>query len=306
MMLALIAGTGDLPAVLVDRLRAANRSVLICELAGFVADLPAGLPRLAFRMETLGTFLAMLRDMGVTEVCMAGAVRRPDIDPSLVDAATHPLVGRLSAAMGMGDDAMLRIIITIIEDAGLRVIGADTFAPDLLQPTGVPTVMQPDTRHRSDADFATGVIATLGQSDQGQACVVKYGQVLAREARGGTDAMLTALCAAHETTPMEGNPLLWAVDLAADLVADAADWLSGQPTPDAKLPGRGAVLFKAAKPGQDRRVDLPTIGPATALRSAEAGLDGIIITAGDVMVLDAPEVVQILDANGMFIWVRQK
>lgn len=290
--LALIAGTGDLPAALVARLQAAGRSVLICEMAGFVADVPPDLPRLAFRMETLGTFLATLRDMGVTEVCMAGAVRRPDIDASLIDAATVPLIERLTAAMGMGDDAMLRIFIAMIEDAGLRVIGADEIAPDLLQPPGVPTAGQPDSRHRADAEFATGVIATLGQADQGQACVVRDGQVRAREARGGTDAMLAALCAPPDPTPMEGDPLLWAVDLAADLVADSA------------VPGPGGLLFKAPKPGQDRRVDLPTIGPATALRAAEAGLDGIVIAAGGVMVLDAPQVVEILDANGMFLWVR--
>ncbi len=302
--LALIAGTGDLPAALVARLQVVGRSVLICEMTGFVADVPPELPRLAFRMETLGTFLATLRDMGVTEVCMAGAVRRPDIDASLIDAATVPLIERLTAAMGMGDDAMLRIFIAMIEDAGLQVIGSDDIAPDLLQPPGVPTVGQPDSRHRDDAQFATGVIANLGQADQGQACVVRNRHVLAREARGGTDAMLAALCTPHDRTPMEGDPLLWAVDLAADLVADTADWLTGQTAADVALPGQGGLLFKAPKPGQDRRVDLPTIGPGTALRAAEAGLDGIVIAAGDVMVLDAPQVVEILDANGMFLWVR--
>ena len=241
-----------------------------------------------------------LRDMGVTEVCMAGAVRRPDIDASLIDAATVPLIERLTAAMGMGDDAMLRIFIAMIEDAGLRVIGADDIAPDLLQPPGVPTAGQPDSRHRADAEFATGVIATLGQADQGQACVVRDGQVLAREARGGTDAMLAALCGRHDPTPMEGDPLLWAVDLAAE----TADLLTGQIAADVALPGQGGLLFKAPKPGQDRRVDLPTIGPATAMRAAEAGLDGIVIAAGGVMVLDATQVVEILDANGMFLWVR--
>ncbi len=303
--LALIAGTGDLPGILVDRLRAAGRSVLICEMAGFVPELPDGLRRLSFRIETLGTFLERLREMNVTEVCMAGAVRRPQIDTVMIDAATLPLMGRLSAALAMGDDAMLRIFIAILEDAGLRAIGADAIAPDLLQSAGILTIRQPEARHRADAHFAVGVIADMGRSDQGQACVVRDVRVLAREARGGTDAMLTALCKPRETTPMASDPLRWTFDLASDLIGGAADWLAGQTGPHDRLPGQDALLFKAPKPAQDRRVDLPTIGPDTAMRAAEAGLDGIVIAAGGVMVLDAPQVVRILDANDMFLWVRE-
>ena len=68
----------------------------------------------------------------------------------------------------------------------------------------------------------------------------------------------------------------------------------------------GAVLFKGPKPGQDRRADMPTIGPATAQNAVRAGLDGIIVEAGGVIVLDQPRVVEILDAAGLFLWARER
>ncbi|MDP5348885.1 MAG: LpxI family protein, partial [Paracoccaceae bacterium] len=80
----------------------------------------------------------------------------------------------------------------------------------------------------------------------------------------------------------------------------ALDWLGGREAADHS----GAILNKAPKPGQDRRVDLPTIGPGTAMRAADAGLDGIVIEAGGVLVLDLPSVLRILDDKGMFLWAR--
>jgi DUF1009 family protein len=68
----------------------------------------------------------------------------------------------------------------------------------------------------------------------------------------------------------------------------------------------GAVLFKAPKPGQDRRVDLPTIGPDTARNAIANGLGGIIIEAGGVIVLKRSELVGIMDQAGLFLWSRER
>ncbi|MFW2544468.1 LpxI family protein [Primorskyibacter sp. 2E107] len=84
----------------------------------------------------------------------------------------------------------------------------------------------------------------------------------------------------------------------------------GQDGTDAMLsamaPAPGAVFYKAPKPGQDRRADLPVIGPETARRAVSLGLSGLIIEAGGVMVLDRAEVIQILNNAGLFLWVRER
>ncbi|KJZ20111.1 LpxI family protein [Loktanella sp. S4079] len=255
-MLALIAGTGDLPPALVARL---PERPLICAMRGFE---PSIAPDITFRMEHLGSFLATLKSRGVTQICMAGAVRRPQIDPAQIDAATMPLVPKVQAALTQGDDGALRIIITILEEHGFEVMAAHDVARDLLPRAGVLTKKGPASSHTVDAFTGEACVAEMGQADTGQACVIRDGQVALREDANGTDAML------------------------------------------GRVVGDGGVLFKAPKPNQDRRADLPLIGPATA--KAAKGLDGIVIEAGGVMVLDLPAVRRILDAQGMFLWVRPR
>ncbi|MEL6685873.1 MAG: UDP-2,3-diacylglucosamine diphosphatase LpxI, partial [Pseudomonadota bacterium] len=183
-MLALIAGTGDLPPALVARL---PQRPLICAMEGFR---PALTPDLTFRIEQLGSFLTTLRDRGVTEICMAGAVTRPAIDPTKIDAPTKPLVPRIMEAIAQGDDGALRAIIAIFEGSGLTVKAAHEIAPDLLPAAGVLTRKPVTIDNRQDAVTAEQTVAQMGQVDLGQACVVRSGRVLAREGQAGTDAML--------------------------------------------------------------------------------------------------------------------
>lgn len=267
-MIALIAGTGALPGLLADALVAAGDPPVICEMAGFVPDVRADLPRIRFRIETLGTMLDRLHQQGVTRICMAGAVRRPRIDHDAIDALTAPLIPRLTAAMSKGDDGTLRAIIAVLEERGFAIVGADQILPGLLPDAGILTLVHVNPALQSDAQMAQAQIAAMGRADTGQACVIRDGIVVAREDAAGTDAMLHGLAAKPDFA-------------------------------------RVGLLFKAPKPGQDRRVDLPVIGPATAMMAAKAGLAGIVIQAGGVMVIDLPQVVSILNGQGMFLWVRR-
>ena len=266
-MIALIAGTGALPGLLADALVAAGEPPVICEMAGFGPDVRADLPRLRFRIETLGTLLQDLKSLGVTRICMAGAMRRPQIDRAAIDPLTAPLVPQLTAALAKGDDGTLRGIIALFEDHGFAIVGADQILARLLPDAGIWTEVPVGPAGHTDALVGLAEIAAMGRADTGQACVIREGRVIAREDAAGTDAMLQRL--------------------AADPVSS-----------------RAGILFKAPKPRQDRRADLPVIGPATAMLAAAAGLAGIIIQAGGVMVIDLPQVVTVLNRQGMFLWVR--
>ncbi|WP_296427473.1 UDP-2,3-diacylglucosamine diphosphatase LpxI [Yoonia sp.] len=297
-MLALIAGTGDLPPALVARL---DQAPLICAMRGFEPAMPVDI---GFRIEHLGSFLATLKKRGVTRICMAGAVRRPPVDPAEIDAATAPLVPRIQAALTQGDDGALRVIIAIIEDAGFSVVAAHDMAPDLLPRAGVLTKTGPASSHTADAFAGEACVAQMGQTDKGQACVTRDGAVILREDAQGTDAMLQKLCLPDAAAHGPYDPTVFGLDVVVDLAAHVRIWLADHPEPPANVPG--GILFKAPKPGQDRRADLPLIGPRTAMLAAEAGLDGIVIEAGGVLVLDLSRVRRILDAQGMFLWVRPR
>lgn len=261
-MLALIAGQGGLPGALVA---ARQTQPYIAAMDGFPPDELT--PDEVFRIEHLGSFLKGLTARGITQVAFAGAMARPPIDQSQIDADTMPLVPRLAMAMGQGDDALLREVLAVFEEAGLSVVGADQIAPHLLPGPGILGTQAPSTMAESDVKRAAEIVQKMGQADVGQACVVHRGQALAIEGLFGTDWMLNSLGA----------------------------------RPD----GKGGVFFKAPKPDQDRRVDLPTIGPETVRRAATAGLDGLALAAGGVLVLDQAATVAEADALGLFLWVKE-
>jgi len=239
--------------------------LFVAALDGYSPD--ALVPDQTFQIERLGSFIDEIGRLGVTDVCFAGAIRRLFIDPDAVDAATRPLVPRMMQALQSGDDAALRLVLEFFEEAGMTIRAAHELKPDLLPDAGSQTATSPTGDDDEDAIRAATVLKMLGPSDVGQSCVVLKGQVLALEASFGTDWMLQSL-------------------------ANRPD-------------SRGGVLYKAPKPGQDRRIDLPVIGPETVADAAAAGLDGIVIEAGGVMLLDGQEAIRRADAAGIYIRVRQ-
>ncbi|MFZ7090714.1 LpxI family protein [Primorskyibacter sp. 2E233] len=259
-MLALIAGRGELPRAVA---MAQDTAPLICALEGSMPETVTASH--VFRLERLGGFLKWLRRQGVTHVCLCGAVDRPRFDLLKLDLATLALLPRIRRALRRGDDGALRIAISILEQAGFKVIAAHEAAPDLLPKPGTLTTAQPDHSAQQAAETGDRVSEEQASKDLGQACVVTEVDVLARESEAGTDAMLAGTVSAP-----------------------------------------GAVFYKAPKPGQDRRADLPVIGPETAMRAVQLGLAGLVIEAGGVMVLDQRKVIDILDKAGLFLWVRER
>lgn len=232
---------------------------------------PDGLPPdgldadIVFRFERLMPFLDALADQGVDRVVLAGAIQRPRLDPALIDPKTAQVLPRLLSALQAGDDAGLRAVVALIEESGLAVVGVADLAPDLLPSAGV-LCGEPGDRDAGDADRAAAIVAALGDLDIGQGCVVAHGLCLGVETLSGTDAML-AFVAATRT-------------------------------------GSGGLLWKAAKPGQDRRVDLPTIGPETVALAATARLSGIAWRAGEVICLDRAALIEAATRAGLFLWAR--
>ena len=300
MSLALITGRGALPAAVAA---ARPEPPLICALHGHV---PEGLtPDITFRIEKLGGLLRDLDQRGVTELCFCGAIDRPNISLARLDARTLPLLPALSNAVGGGEDGALRTVLGIFEARGFAIRGAHELAPDLLPQAGVLTQTSPPDTTQRDLAVAQEVHREQGRKDQGQSCVIRDGVVIATEGTRGTDAMLADLLSgpAAPPAPLGGDdPFDQTLDMVGGMLDSAADWLSG-PVAEARAKGRGGVFFKAPKPGQDLRVDLPTIGPGTVERAIAADLDGIVLAQGGVMVLDQPMVIDMLNDKGLFLWV---
>lgn len=267
-MLAIVGGSGRLP----DLLAEAHPDALRYTVEGVMFGCGEHAAR-GFRMERLGLLVDELRDSGIGEIVFAGAMRRPVLDPGTIDGFTRGALARLGPALSGGDDALLSGVIGVFEREGFDVVAAHEILPSLLPGAGVLSVPAPEEADRADAERGFDILAALGPFDVGQGCVVAGGQVLAIEAVGGTDWMLTTLGGDVPGRPAAGS--------------------------------RCGVLCKAPKKAQDVRIDFPTIGPATVASANAARLKGIAIDAGGVIVVDLAETVAAADAAGMFLWAKE-
>lgn len=262
--LAILAGTGRLPVELALECPEALR----VGFEGVETALDGPVER--HRFEELGALFGALKAQGVTEVVLAGAMSRPPLDPARFDAYMQATAPRLMQAMQAGDDGLLRFVISLFEEQGLAVRGAHEVAPALAAGEGLLTGPQPEERALADADRAAAILSALAPHDVGQGAVVAGGLCLGIETLQGTDAMLR-------------------------FVAE---------TPQALRRGGGGVLVKRPKPGQDLRADMPAIGPDTIARATEAGLSGVVLEAGRVLILDREATLEAAEAAGLFLLGR--
>ena len=261
--LGIVAGSGALPRRVIDHCRAMGREVFVLALTGEAEPATvAGVPHAWCRLGAAASGLDLLREHGVSDLVLAGAIRRPSLAALRPDWRAARFFARIGAR-AWGDDGLLSAIVKELEQEGFRVIGADALI-DVLAPQGPLGHCHPDLQAEADIARGIAIARALGALDVGQAVVVQQGFVLGVEAIEGTDALL-GRCAGL------------------------------------RREGPGGVLVKLAKPGQDHRVDRPTIGPRTLALATEAGLSGIAVEAGATIVLDREEVIRAADASGLFV-----
>ncbi|WP_412562636.1 LpxI family protein [Thalassobius sp. MITS945101] len=259
--LAILAGDGALPVELV----AAHPDALRVTFEGVAHQLTETVE--THRFERLGEMFEALKAQGVTRIVMAGSMSRPPLDPAAMDPLMISLAPRLMAAMQGGDDALLRLVIAIIEEQGFAVLGAHELLTGLTVEAGQLAGPMPSDQDLSDAARGAALLAALSPHDVGQGCVVAGGLVLGVETLQGTEFML-------------------------DTVARTAPHLRR---------GQKGVFVKAAKAGQDLRVDMPAIGPDTVAQAKAAGLAGVVVQADHVMVLDRANTLAAFDEAGLFL-----
>ena len=261
--LGILAGGGDLPRRLAEACRAGRRPYQIIAFDGD-ADAFPGEPVAWSGLAQVGRTLDLLRGAGCAEVVLAGRIRRPALAALKPDARGAALLAKLLPRLLGGDDALLRVITSELEGEGFTVVGADQVMAGLLMPPGQLGRVGADQAALDDIARGLEVVLALGAADVGQAAIVQQGIVLGVEAIEGTDAL---------------------IDRCAGL----------------RREGPGGVLVKLRKPGQDRRVDLPAIGPETVRHAAAGGLRGIAAEAGAALLIDRAEAVDLADRAGLFL-----
>ncbi len=263
--LGILAGGGPLPGRVAAAAVAAGRPVFIVGFEDFAEPaVMAPYPHATARLGAAGKILSLLRQHNCRDLVLIGPVKRPSWLDLRPDAEGARLLARIGRAAFSGDDGLLAAVVRVLGDEGFHVIGAHEVVTEAVGPLGQLGRVAPSAAAMADIARGMTVARALGAVDVGQACVVQQGVVLALEAIEGTDKMLAR---------------------AAGLRRD----------------GAAGVLVKRVKPGQDRRADLPTIGPATIANAAAAGLAGVAFEAGGTLITDREATIAAADAAGLFL-----
>jgi len=262
--LAVLAGRGPLPAEVIGAARTDGRDVFVLAFEGETDPaIVQDVPHAWLPLGAIGRALETLHAVGAEDVVMIGPVRRPSLSNLRLDFRGMQLLARLGLR-GRGDDRLFKAIVDELEGEGFRVLGADDLVGCLLAPEGVITRAAPDASARADIALGVEVAARLGELDVGQAVVVQNGLVLGVEAVEGTDRLLARCAELRRDSP-------------------------------------GGVLVKLKKPSQERRADLPTIGPKTVEAAEAAGLKGIAVHADNCLIVERSQMVERADRLGLFV-----
>ena len=269
--LAIISGAGSLPFTVADAVEKRGRRAVLFAIRGWAdARRVAAYPHYWAAVGQFGRFCRLARQEGCRDVVMIGSVVRPALWRIKPDLATLRLLPRILALFRGGDDHLLSGIAKIFEDHGFRLVGAHEIVPEILMQEGPLGREHPRDRDRADIQKGLALLDATSPFDVGQAVVVADERVLAIEAAEGTDHMLARIAELRRAGRIPAA-------------------------------GRRGVLVKAAKRGQDRRLDLPSIGPRTIERAAQAGLAGVAVVAGSTVVAEPERIAAAADRESMFV-----
>jgi UDP-2,3-diacylglucosamine hydrolase len=269
--LAIICGGGDFPIVLAQAAAEAGRVPFLVGVIGSADARIEAFPHLWVNLGEVGKFLAALRERGVVDVAMVGAIRRPEFGDLRFDLGAAKILPALASSFRGGDNTLLATVARLMETQGFKILAAHEVAPQLLTPRGAMARLSPSSQGLADARYGASLIAALSPFDVGQAVVVADGRVLAIEAAEGTDAMVARV------GEMRASGKL-------------------------RLKGRAGVLIKCPKNAQEMRVDLPAVGLQTIKAALEAQLEGVAIAAGKSLLIDRQACARAADDGGLFVY----
>jgi len=268
--IGIICGGGAIPMAVAKAVQEQGRPLTLFPLYGFADKALERFPHRWVHLGAIGRLLRVMREAGCKDFVMIGSLTRPSPWQVRLDFTTVLALPRFLQYFRGGDNRLLSGVTEYFEERGFRLVGAHEVAPQILMPEGIVGKHRPRKSDEEDIRLGFELLGAMGPFDVGQGAIIFGLHTLAVEAAEGTASMIARV------GEMRKNGRV-------------------------KLPARAGVLVKAPKPGQDRRVDLPAIGPDTVAQAKAAGLAGIAVEAGSTVVADTAALVRAADKAGLFV-----
>lgn len=266
--LAIFAGNGNLPKILIDECEKIGRKFFVFQLKGQKYDIDySKYNPLILAYGEVEKFLENLRQNNVSDMVFIGSVVKPNFSNLKVDKKGTILLAKILANKILGDDAVLRSVLNFFKKEGFKIWAIDELIDCVFIKKETLTKVQPNKDDIFDINLGRKAILIFSKFDVGQSIIVAQKQIIAIEAVEGTDAMI-GRCK-NLNIEYKNN----------------------------------AILVKAKKSNQTRNADLPTIGVKTIENCKDAGIKGIAIESKSTLVLEKNLVIQKADELGLFIIV---
>ena len=252
--LGIIAGAGRFPFMVARGARRVGRHVTVVGLRGFAdPDLAGCVDRFRWSgLARIGRWIRLLRRGGVSEVILAGSVTKSCMYGRFRMLRLLPDLTSLRlwylSLRDKRNDTVLSAVADEFARHGIIMADCTSYCPEDMAPAGVLTQRQPTTAQARDAAFGWRIAKEMGRLDVGQSVAVKETEVIAVEAIEGTDRM---------------------IERAGRLCRHG-----------------GWALVKVAKPDQDMRFDVPTVGPDTIANLKQHGAKMLVIEAERTLIVD--------------------
>ncbi|MDR0753665.1 MAG: lipid-A-disaccharide synthase [Holosporaceae bacterium] len=262
-MIGIICGSGDYPRLVSQACIEKNLEFCLIILKGFCSS--SGWPEVAsisVGIGEIGKAIDFLHQHKVKKIIFAGAVKRPNFRKLTLDSKGRSWLLQLGKSILAGDDALLRAVSNLALQEGFETVAGTSLLDDIFFSPGIYSCREPTKADRKNIDIGLLAATELGISDAGQSVVVRNGKVIGKEDAHGTNALLEKY---------------------------------------GKERGSGRILVKIAKPQQDERLDLPTIGVETIDALHKNGFDGIVIEADRCIALNKEDIIARANELNIFI-----
>ena len=213
-----------------------------------------------------GKILSILKSKNCKEVLFAGRVNKPNFKSIKLDLKGIYYMPKILKSSKLGDAAILKQIIKILNKEKIKTINSNKFTPEISLLKGNYTKIRPNLTDKNDIIQGEKALKKTGNYSFVQAAVCRNNKVLALEGNEGTQKMIKKIKR---------------ID---------------------KIPN--GVLIKFPKKSQDIRVDLPTIGLETLKQCKTAGLKGIVLKHKLNIFLNIKKSIKFANKNKMFIFVK--
>jgi len=263
-MIGLFLGSTDFPKLILNKVKLKKRNYFIIDLTknnNFKKEKKSNYVSIG----KFGKILSIIKENKCNKVLFAGKIDKPKISSLNLDFKGFYYIPRIIRASKLGDAAILKELIKILEENEIRVISSNSFNPELTLSKGNYTKIKPNKNDLIQIKKGISSLRKLNAHNHTQALVVRNNAIIAKETSRGTKIMLKSIN---------------------------------------KAKNNQGILIKFPKKKQDLRADLPTIGLDTIRDCKKANLKGVVLKANENIFLDKVKCINFANKNKIFITIQ--